>query len=49
MLRLSWQPAFQSGSLEGYSELMDTSALQLAQHLKKLGESGWVGCLGLPA
>jgi cytochrome P450 len=40
MLRLAWQPAFQSVSLEGYAELMDSSALQLAQHLKKAADSG---------
>jgi hypothetical protein len=41
-LRLAWQPAFQSGSLEGYCDLMDSCATQLAERLKKLGESGQV-------
>lgn len=30
-MRLAWQPAFQSGSLEGYTDLMDDCAAQLAQ------------------
>lgn len=30
-MRLAWQPAFQSGSLEGYTGLMDDCAAQLAQ------------------
>lgn len=29
-MRLAWQPAFQSGSLEGYTDLMDDCAAQLA-------------------
>jgi hypothetical protein len=28
---MAWQPAFQSGSLEGYTDLMDDCATQLAQ------------------
>jgi cytochrome P450 len=39
-LRTAWQPAFQSGSLEGYSELMDHSAAQLASWLQQVGQSG---------
>jgi cytochrome P450 len=30
-MRLAWQPAFQSGSLEGYTDLMDDCAAQLAE------------------
>jgi cytochrome P450 len=30
-MRLAWQPAFQSGSLEGYTDLMDECAATLAQ------------------
>eukprot|EP00775_Hariotina_reticulata_P006333 gene6333-6567_t len=41
-LRLAWQPAFQSGSLEGYCDLMDSCAAHLAERLKKQGESGQV-------
>ncbi|KAF8072691.1 AL21 [Scenedesmus sp. PABB004] len=39
-LRLAWQPAFQSGSLEGYAALMDSSAAALAARLRELGEGG---------
>lgn len=41
-MRMAWQPAFQSGSLEGYTDLMDDCATQLAQYLHKKGESGEV-------
>lgn len=40
MLRSAWQPAFQSGSLEGYSELMDRCAANLASWLQQVGQSG---------
>eukprot|EP00775_Hariotina_reticulata_P011712 gene11712-11857_t len=41
-LRGAWQPAFQSGSLEGYSEVMDDCAAQLARRLEEVGQSGQV-------
>lgn len=41
-MRLAWQPAFQSGSLEGYTDLMDDCAAQLAEHLREKGDSGEV-------
>lgn len=39
-LRLAWQPAFQSGSLEGYADLMDSCAKELAEHLAQIGQGG---------
>lgn len=41
-LRLAWQPAFQSGSLEGYGSLMDACAVKLCTLLAPAAESGTV-------
>ena len=40
MLRLNWQIAFRSGSLEGYSPVMNKCALQLADKLSEAAKSG---------
>lgn len=39
-LRLAWQPAFQSGSLERYSLLMDSCALRLCEQLHEAANEG---------
>jgi cytochrome P450 len=39
-LRLAWQPAFQSGSLERYSKLMDACALQFCDKLAPAAAEG---------
>ncbi|GBF96779.1 cytochrome P450 [Raphidocelis subcapitata] len=39
-LRLSWQPAFQSGSLERYAALMDECALRLVEQLAPAAAEG---------
>lgn len=44
-MRLAWQPAFQSGSLEGYTDLMDDCATQLAQ--VRGGVGGWRLCISV--
>lgn len=44
-LRLAWQPAFSSDSLEGYSDLMDTCAKHLAEVRGGLFDQGWPSVL----
>lgn len=39
-MRLAWQPAFQSGSLERYSSLMDGCALRLCETLREAAAEG---------
>lgn len=39
-MRLAWQPSFQSGSLEGYTDLMDQCAVTLAEVREGRGGEG---------
>jgi len=41
-LRMAWQPAFSSTSLEGYSTLMDGCAVKLCNLLEPVAEEGTV-------
>lgn len=40
-MRLAWQPSFQSGSLEGYTNLMDQCAVTLAEVRERRGAVTW--------
>jgi hypothetical protein len=42
VLRLAWQPAFQSGSLEAYAHIMDRAAVTLANRLGTAADTGYV-------
>ena len=39
-LRLAWQPAFRSTSLEEYAPLMSSSAVRLGEKLRDVADSG---------